>query len=369
MNNNIWIEVNLNNLAHNLRSIRVLLKPQVKIMGVVKQNAYGHGIIAISKRLEKEKIDFLGVNNTEESLNLLESRIKTPILILSNTISSKNLLNLVTNKVRFTLMDKPLLKCLNNTARKANLKALVHIKIDTGMGRLGLDHKEALPFIKEALSFRNIEVEGLYSHFSSAEYDHAYTNYQIQNFRPLLENLKKNNISIKLAHICNSAGLVNFKSAHFNMVRSGIILYGLKPHPTLKINIRPVLSLKSKILHIKRLSKHSSISYGNTFKTKKDTLVGILACGYAYGYPRTLSNKTFVLVRKKKCRALGRICMDHMVVDLNPVDSYVNIGDEAVIIGEDGKNEITSQELAQKANTIPYEIVTCLSPGIKRIYI
>lgn len=366
---NIWIEINLNNLAHNLKKIKATLNPGVKIMGVVKQNAYGHGIIAISKDLEKEKVDFLGVNNTEESLNLLESGIKKPILILSNTVSNKNLLKLVKNKVNFTIMDKQLLKNLDKTARKANLKALVHIKIDTGMGRLGLNHKQALAFIKEVSSLKNIELKGLYSHFSSAEDNRAYTNYQIRNFRLLLKSLKENRIYLRLIHICNSAGIVNFKAAHFDMVRSGILLYGLKPHPNLRIDVKPVLSLKTKILHMKVLPKNYFVSYGNTFKTKKETLVGILACGYAYGYPRILSNKTSVIVKGKKCKILGRICMDHMVVDLNPVASCVNTKDEVIVIGEDRQNKITAQELADRANTIPYEIVTGLASTIKRIYL
>jgi len=368
MSENIWIEVNLVNLAYNLKALRARTSPSVKIMAVVKQNAYGHGIIGVAEKLSKEKVDFLGVHSVGESLNLLDSRIRTPTLILSNTLSFKELALLLRNKIRFTVMGKNLLRHLNRIAKKENLKALIHIKTDTGMGRLGLEYKNASAFIEEALSLRNIKIEGLYSHLSSAEDDPVYTNYQIKKFKLLLVHLRKKNVFIRLAHICNSAGIVNFKDAHFDMVRSGLLLYGIKPHHSLKIKVKPILRLKTRIVHIKKVTRNSFVSYGNTFKTKKDTLTGIIACGYAYGYPWSLSGKTSVLIKGKKCPILGRICMDHMVVNLNSLAGKVHVGDEVTLIGKDGQEEITVEELAKKANTIPYEIVSCLSYAIKRIY-
>lgn len=367
MNQTLWIEVDLSKLARNVKTVRKLTGPQVKIMGIIKQNAYGHGFIPIAKKLERQKIDFLGINNQQEAWELIESKIKVPSLILSNIIKPKKIDLLIKKKIRFTLMELSLARHLNRAARKNNQKALIHIKIDTGMGRLGIRHTQAESFIEKIHIFKNLTIEGIYSHFSWAEKDFNYTNSQILRFSTLLNNLKVKKIKPHLAHICNSAGLINFKKSHFDLVRTGLILYGIKPDAGIKVNVEPVLKLKARLIYIKKIPKNSYVSYSNTYKTKQDTLIGIIPCGYAYGYPWSLSGKAKALIKEKLCRILGRICMDHMVIDLNPIKKNVNIGDEVTLI-DDKDNNLSASFLAKEAGTISYEILSRLSERIPRVY-
>lgn len=363
---NCWIEINLKALKRNLASLRKIIKKEVKILGVVKQEAYGLGLRVVAKFLSREGIDFLGVNNCSEAYSLIEDRIKTPVLILSNTLDTSSLDFLVKRKIRFSVMDYFLLKALDKTARKNNTLAFIHIKVDTGMNRLGLNFKEAFSFIKEACSFKNVVIEGVFSHFSSAEKDYSYTLSQIKKFNSLRQLLEEKRIKISLFHICNSAGTLNFPQAHLNMVRCGLILYGVKPSPELNIPLWPVVSLKTKILFIKKVPPNSFISYNRTFKTKRTSRIGIIGAGYAQGYPWSLSNRGEVLVRGRKAKILGRVCMDHMVIDLTDIKGLKQ-GDEVILIGGD-KPRITVEELAEQAQTIPYEILTRLSLNLPRIY-
>lgn len=368
MDENVWLEINLENLTHNLNKVRSLLSPSVKVMAVIKQNAYGLGFLPVAKFLENKEIDFLGVNNSSEAEKLVNNRIKTPILILSNTISSRSLKELVRNKVRFTVTEESLLNLLDKASLQAGRRALVHIKTDTGMGRLGIPVEKAASFIEKAVSFKNISVEGLYSHFSSAESNQAYTLSQIEKFVKLTAGLKNKGINIPLKHICNSSGAVDFPQAHFDMVRTGIILYGVKPGKRVNIDLKPVLSFKAKVVYLRKIMKGAYVSYGNTFKALRDTEIGIISCGYAYGYPWNLSGKAEVIIRGRKCKVIGRICMDHMIVDLTPSAGKVRLGDEAILIGGDGKSNISAEDLAEKAGTIPYEILTSLSNISSRKY-
>ncbi len=371
MQENIYIEINLTHLAENLKIIKNICGQKVKIAGIIKQNAYGHGFIPAAKRLNDAKTDFLGVNSAAEAGLLLQNNINKPrILILSNTLlPNTNLKNLIKKQVRFTVMDKALIKHLNKTAKTITTQAKIHVKIDTGMNRLGLYHKEAEKFITEIIDYKNIKLEGLYSHLSAAENKPGFTNRQINRFRQLISKLENKKIHIPLTHICNSSGLLKYPKARLDMVRTGILLYGIKPHPKLSVDVKPVLTLKSKIIFIKKIPKNSYVSYANTFKTKKEMLIGVIACGYAYGYPWNLSGSARIIVKGKKRRILGRICMDHMIVDLSGLENSVQIGDIVTLIGKDNHVTITAEELAKKSNTIPYEIVTRLSPTIKRYYI
>ncbi len=361
MDENVWLEINLDNLGYNLNKVRGLVNPAVKVMAVIKQNAYGLGFLPAAKFLEKKRVDFLGVNNSSEAERLINNRIKTPILILSNTISSRGLKELVKNKVRFTLTEESLLNLLGKASLQAGRKALVHIKTDTGMGRLGIPVEKAVSFIEKAVSFKNICVEGLYSHFSSAESNPAYTLSQIKKFIKLTGRLRDKGINIPLRHICNSSGAVNFPQAHFDMVRTGIILYGVKPGKKVDVVLKPVLSLKARVVYLKKIMKGAYVSYGNTFKASRDTEIGIISCGYAYGYPWNLSGKAEVIIKGRKYKVVGRVCMDHMMVDLTPSAGKVKLGDEAILIGREGKSNILAEDLAEKAGTIPYEILTGLS--------
>ncbi len=366
--NTHWIEINKANLLENLNKIRKVVGKKTKLMGIVKQSAYGHGLIQISKYLEENGIDFLGVNNPQEAIVLLYAKIKKPLLILSNTLPSEEIDILIDNKVRFSLMEQNLLSCLQEKAKQKKTKALVHLKVDTGMNRLGINYQYALPFIEEISSCPNIELEGLYSHLSVADTDYEYTENQIQKFQNLLSKIEEKGFNIPLKHISNSSGTINFTKTHSDMVRTGLLLYGIKPHPDLDIKVKPVLSLKARITYIKKIAKGTFVSYGNTFKADRDITAGIVPFGYAYGYPWKLSNKAKVIIQGTKCPVIGRVCMDHIIVDLTNLKQPVDIGQQVTLIGKDKDVSVSAEELAKQANTIPYEIVSQLSERIPRVY-
>lgn len=364
-----WIEINLSSLSENLKAIREKTGKKTKIIGIIKQQAYGHGIVPVAKRLESEKIEFLGVNNINEAKVLLKNKIKTPILILSNTISEQSTELLINNQIRFTVMDEELLEELNEKAKQNNTQALIHIKVDTGMNRLGVRTEKAFSFITHASKLNNVVLEGVYSHLSVAESNVSYSQEQIEKLKRIQQELKKKNIEVPYYHIYNSAGLTQYSDKDFNMARTGLMLYGIKPEPSLDIGLSPVLSLKSRIIHLKEIPKGQYVSYGNTFKTDSDILAGVIRFGYAYGYPWNLSNNTEVLIRGKRCNVLGRICMDHMIVDLNAVrNQNIKTGEPVTLIGKEDNEHISAEELAEKAQTIPYEIITRLPISIPRIY-
>jgi alanine racemase len=363
-----WIQIDTTNLSANLKSLRKITPAKTKIMGIVKQSAYGHGLIEISRHLEKQGIDFLGINSIAEASALLKAKVKTPLLILSNTLASKEINHLLKKKVRFSLMDERLLAYLNKQAGKYNSPALVHVKIDTGMNRLGVSCKTAETFIEKAAGFRNIRIEGIYSHLSSADTDKKYTEAQLNSFQSLIRKLDNKGINIPIKHICNSSGALNHRSAHYDMVRIGLLLYGIKPQISLEISLKPALSLKSRIIYIKNIPKGAFVSYSHTYKAKQKIKAGIIPFGYAHGYPWNLSNRAKVIVKGKQCPVIGRICMDHMIINLNSIPGRVNIGQEITLIGKEKNSYISVEDLAATADTIPYEIVSRLSQAIPRFY-
>lgn len=361
-----WAEINLGNLEYNFNQIKRLLAPHTKIMVCIKADAYGHGLIPIAKKLCSLGVDYLGVASIDEGIRLREENIKLPILVLGMVLK-EDIRALFRYKLSSTVCTEEIIFALNKMASVMKRRANVHIKIDTGMGRLGLLHNDALGFIRKVHKLKSINIEGIFTHLACADINRALTLRQIDAFKRLILKLNKEGIHIPLVHAANSLGVVGYPMSHFNMVRPGLVIYGLYPKRGLKIKLKPVLSLKTKVVYFKRVPCGFGISYGHTYITKRNTTIVTLPIGYADGYPRNLSNRGAVLIRGRRFKISGRVCMDQIMVDVG--DLPVKLADEVVLIGCLGKNKITAEELAALSGTIPYEIVCGLGSRIPRTYI
>jgi alanine racemase len=367
----LWIEIDFKALAHNYRAIRRFVGKEVKIIATVKQSAYGHGLVQIAKRLHKEGVDYFGVGSIEEASLLRQAGLKEPILVLT-AVLDKFAHEFIENRVTATVVSLTFAKKLDAAAKKAGKIVPVHVKVDTGMGRLGIYYKQAHQFIQSLAKLKNIKLEGIFTHFPSADCDRAYTLKQTEKFNAFIGELRQEGIGFQYHHCANSAGTLYFPKAHFNMVRPGLILYGMKPMAQVPFALRPVLSLKSRVVFSKHLPAGVSVSYGRTHFTKKPTNIVTIAAGYADGYPWALSkaqkdkNPPHVIIKNKFYKVVGRVCMDHIMADTG--NDRVKPGEEVILIGKQGKLEVTAQEVADWARTIPYEITSRLSLKTPRIY-
>lgn len=361
-----WAEVNLGNLEHNFRQVRSRLKPQIKVLVTVKADAYGHGLIPVSHRLSVCGVDYLGVASIDEGIKLRKAHIKTPILVLG-LILKQDIQSLFTFKLTPTICDYELAVALSRKATALNKHMRLHIKVDTGMGRIGVAHQDALELIKKIHKLKYVVIEGIFTHFPFADSGRRFTAFQIKLFYKLVSDLRECGIVIPLVHAANSAGLISHQDSHFTMVRPGLVVYGLYPKPGLGINLKPVLSLKTRVIFIKQVPAGYGISYGHVYITKRLAYVVTLPVGYGDGYPRNLSNLGPLLIGGRRFHVSGRICMDQVMVDVGKFKP--RLGDEVVLIGKQGKKKIAVEELADLAGTIPYEIVCGLGSRIPRIYI
>ena len=355
----------MDNLAHNFTQVKKLLSAKVRIMPTVKADAYGHGLIPVSKKLVSCGADCLGVASIDEGIKLRQAGIGVPILVLG-LILKKDTQPLFEHRLTPTVCDEELTAVLNRKAKNYGRKINVHIKIDTGMGRIGILYKAAAGLIRKLHRFKFINIEGIFTHFAFADTDKDFTAYQIDLFNRLMHNLERVGIHIPLAHTANSMGIIGYKNSHFNMVRPGLVIYGIYPKENMRINLKPVLRLKTKVVFAKRVPAGFGVSYGHDYVTKKATRIVTLPIGYGDGYPRSLSNKAPVLIRGRRFRICGRVCMDQVMVDVG--NTRVKIGDEVTLIGAQGRNRITAEELASLSGTIPYEIVCGLGSRIPRVY-
>jgi len=361
-----WAEVNLNNLEHNFRQVKFRLRPQIKVLVTVKADAYGHGLIPVSHRLAACGVDYLGVASIDEGIRLRKANIRKPILVLG-LILKQDIQSLFTFKLTPTICDYELASALNSKAAALKKQVRLHIKVDTGMGRIGVAHKDAFELVKRIHKLKSVVVEGIFTHFPFADSGGKFTAFQIKLFYKLVSDLKECGIAIPLVHAANSAGLINYKDSHFTMVRPGLVIYGLYPDLGLGINLKAVLSLKTRVIFIKQVPRGYGISYGHAYVTKRLTHIVTLPIGYGDGYPRNLSNLAPLLIGGRRFYVSGRICMDQIMVDVGKFKP--RLGDEVVLIGKQGKERITCEELATLAGTIPYEIVCGLGSRIPRIYI
>lgn len=362
-----WAEIDLGAIAYNYKQVKRGIGRDTKVMAVVKANAYGHGTVEVSKVLEDLGVHYLGVATMDEAVRLRDHGINAPILVLGSVLPEE-IKAAIERDVTLTLASDELLYAIRKICG-VHHKIKVHIKVDTGMGRIGVWHEEALNFIKNLGQDKGIVIEGIYTHFSSAGRDDFFTHYQIESFEKLLEKLDGFDIRIPLRHSANSTATVDFKRSHLNLVRPGLIIYGMYPKynfPKL-IKLKPAMSFKTKIVYIKDTPPGRSISYGRTYITEKHTRIATLPVGYADGYCRGLSNKGYVLVRGKKAPVIGKVTMDQTMIDVGHI-RRAKIGDEVVLIGRQGMEEIRTEKLARTAETIAYEVVCGISNRVPRVY-
>ena len=362
-----WIEVNLDAIAQNVRNIKQLIGEKKELMAVVKGNAYGHGILDVSSVVLNNGATRLAVARLEEGIFLRKARIAVPILILGLTLKQQAEL-LVSYNITPTVCEYEMIEKLSESAIKEDKVVKVHLKVDTGMGRIGIFPNHILDFVKKVKALKNIEIEGIFTHFSVAdEKDKTYTEEQFKKFIEVLTILEKEGIKIPVKHVGNSATLLDLPYMWLDLVRPGISIYGLYPSREVQKTVKliPAHSFKTRIVFLKELPAGECISYGRTYATtKRRTKIASLPIGYADGYNRLLSNQGEVLVRGRRFPVIGRVCMDQCMIDVTNLPQ-VKIGDEVVLWGRQGQEEITVEEIAEKIGTINYEIVHM--PDKKRV--
>jgi len=362
-----WIEIDLDAIAQNVKNIKQLIGEKKELMAVVKGNAYGHDILEVSSVVLNNGATRLAVARLEEGIFLRKAGITVPILILGLTLKQQAEL-LVSYNITPTVCEYEMIEKLSESAIKEDKVVKVHLKVDTGMGRIGIFSYDILRFIKRIRALKNVEIEGIFTHFSVAdEKDKTYTEEQFRKFMEVLTLLEKEEIRIPIKHVGNSATLLDLPHMWLDLVRPGISIYGLYPSTEVQKTIKliPAHSFRTRIVFLKELSAGEYISYGRTYTTiKKRTKVASLPVGYADGYNRLLSNQGEVLVRGRRFPIMGRICMDQCMIDVSSL-LEVKIGDEVVLWGRQGEEEITVEEISEKIGTINYEIVHL--PDKKRV--
>lgn len=373
MNNSSWIEISKSALIHNAKQFKKIIAP-AKLMAVVKSNAYGHGSDVVSKIVEPY-VDWFGTANLTEAVSLRNLGIKKPILVL-NYYSLDDVNRAVAKNINLVVYDMNQVKKIAGVVKKLRKVAEVQIKVDTGVSRLGLLPNQVSKFLTELKKFPNIRVVGIFSHLASSEDNAGYTQMQLTRFEDVLEDLKKHGTILPLIHIACTASSLAFPSTRFNLVRLGIGLYGLWSYKSVRstlkkhkgFNLQPVLSWKTKIHFVKEVAADTFVGYGLTYKTTRKSKLAILPVGYFEGYDRGLSNNSYGLIKGKKCNVLGRIFMNLFIVDATDVKS-VKAGDEVVLIGKQGKEYISADDLANRLGTINYEVVTRINPLLRRVVI
>jgi len=354
-----WVEINLDAIASNVKNIKKLIGDKKELMAVVKGNAYGHDILEIASVVLNNGATRLAVARLEEGIFLRKTGVTVPILVLGLTLKQQAEL-LVSYNITPTVCEYEMIEKLSESAIKKDKLIKVHLKIDTGMGRIGIFPHDILRFIKRVRTLKNVEIEGIFTHFSVAdEKDKTYTEKQFQKFMEVLTVLEKEGVRIPIKHVGNSATFLDLPHMWLDLVRPGISVYGLYPSREVQKTVKliPAHSFKTRIVFLKELSMGESIGYGRTYTTRKRrTKVASLPVGYADGYNRLLSNQGEVLVRGNRVSVIGRVCMDQTMIDVSDLPQ-VEIGDEVVLWGRQGQEEITVEEIADKIKTINYEVV------------
>lgn len=370
LKNRAWVEINLSNLEYNINQIKKIISDKTKIMAVVKANAYGHGIVEISKKLNEIGIFDFAVATLDEGIILRKNNIIGNILILGYT-SIENLDYVIKYDLIQAITDEEYAEKLSSISFNTKLK--VHIKINTGMNRIGI-HYSNVDFIKEIYSYDNLDVLGIFSHLCVADSckksDIKFSNKQISDFNNLIDKLNESNINVGKVHLQSSYGILNYPELKYDYVRSGIIMYGvnseINSHSSITINLKPVLSLKAKITSIKEIHKGESVSYGRCYKALKDEKIATISIGYADGIPRNLSCKKMkVLINGELAPIIGRICMDQLIINATNLKS-ISQGDIVTLIGN---NEVSAEMVSHKSNTITNELLSRLGSRLNYIFI
>ena len=363
-----WAEIDLNAIFHNLNQVKKRVEPAgAGILAVVKDNAYGHGAVEVGRVAADVPVRMLGVATVEEALELRQAGIDLPILVLC-CILPEQAEEIIQHDITQIVCKLSTCEALSKGAAHFGGQAKVHVKIDTGLGRIGVRYDEAAGFIKSIAQLPGLIIEGISTHFASAETDEDFTNLQLERFNSVISCLSDMGIEIPIRHAANSAAVLGIPCACFDMVRPGLMIYGLYPsEASHETELKPALSLKTRVVHVKEVPTGWSLSYGRTYMTNKPSVIASLAIGYGHGYNRKLSNTGEAIVRGVKAPIVGAVCMDQCLCDVTHIPG-VSVGDEAVLIGRQGNEEITADEVAQKVGTISYEILCAISARVPRVY-
>ena len=357
-----WAEIDLNALRENFKTVRAKIQPDVKVLFVTKANAYGHGMLKLAEFVQREKLcDMLGSASIEEGVELRKNGITMPILVLGSIYPFEAFETAIENDLAVTVSSVAAAKALREMADKINKPAHCHIKQDTGMGRIGTRRRNAVNILEETRPSENIIVDGFYTHLSSADTDADFTAQQLEHFETAALDSKAKGFEIPCFHACATTGILHAPRGVFDMVRIGLGAYGLHK------DFKPVLSFKSKVVFIKDISKGFSVSYNRSYKAEKEMRVATVPAGYGDGYLRAAGPRGEVLINGRRLKIIGNVTMDMLMVDVNDAPE-IKVGDEVVLIGAQGKHEITACDVAGWAGTIPYEVTTLITARVPRVY-
>jgi alanine racemase len=367
--NNLTID--LSALVYNLARVRSLIGQDIKIMGIVKSDAYGHGLLPVAQTLERNGIDCIGVAYLHEALEIRDEGISSPIVILCGIRTKEEAREVVDKDLTPVLFDMGVAEILARESEKQGKRTRIQVKVDTGMGRLGISQGEIVSFVSKIAALRGLDLEALTSHLSSAdEYPGGFTEYQTETFKKAVETARSSGLPLPSNNLANSAGIMGHKQAHFDMVRPGIILYGGLPSPEFKspFELRPAMRFQGRVLQIREFPHRTPISYGRTYYTEGPRRIAVLSAGYGDGLPRSMSNRGNVLIKGRKAPIVGRICMNLTMCDITGIKD-IGPGDEAVFLGSQGDEIITGDDLARWAGTISYEVFCSIGRAHRKEYI
>ena len=377
-----WAEVNLDAYAHNIRELRRISRPPARLMAVVKANGYGHGSVEVAREALQNGAQYLGVARIDEAIPLRQAGLEVPILIFGYTPPDLAPL-LIDYELTQTVYSISTASALSEQATRKGKKIIIHLKVDSGMGRLGfllaatndtrddIATRNSVRAIETISRLPGLTVEGIFTHFATADSaEKSYADMQLDRFMDLLTRLQKQGLEPPIRHAANSGALIDMPNSHLDMVRPGIATYGL--HPSAEVNksrvdLRPVMSLKSRVIHLKRVPPGFNISYGITFQTKTHTTIATVPVGYADGFNRLLSSRGHMLVHGCRVPILGRVCMDLTMLDVGGV-ADVALEDEVVVFGKQGKEAVTADDIAADLDTINYEVVSTITGRVPRVY-
>lgn len=370
--NRIYLRIDLDRICGNIKEVMKKVGNDTKVMAVVKADAYGHGAIEVTKALSEIGTYGFAVATVGEALALRRAGITKPILIL-DFVFPNQFETIIRNDIMLTVFRYEIAKELNEVAEQMGTTAHIHIKVDTGMGRIGyIPDNESIDEICRIARLPNIKIDGIFTHFACAdEVDKTSMNKQYDIFKGFVNRLEDSGIEIPLKHVCNSAAIIDSSDKFLNMVRSGIITYGLYPSEFVhkeNLHIQPAMELHSLVINVKTIHKGDTVSYGSTYIADKPTVIATIPVGYADGYPRMLSNKGSVIIHGKRAKIVGRICMDQFMVDVTDIPD-VSIGDGVTLIGRDGEECITCEEIGEISGRFNYEFLCCITRRVPRVYI
>ena len=364
------VEIDLSALVHNLNQVKKLIGPKTRVMGIVKSDAYGHGLLRISRVLEKNGVDCLGVAHLHEGLELREGGIRSPVVILCGVQTREELREVVDKELTPVVFDPAQVEMLAEECAGNGKRINIQLKVDTGMGRLGIPLEDVGPFLEKIVSCKGLYLEALVSHLSSADEPvKDFTEDQIKNFKKAIETGRALGLDLPLNNLANSAGVMAHRGSHFDMVRPGIMLYGGLPSPDFcsPLGLKPVMGFKSRVLQVRDLPHHAPVSYGRTYHTKGPQRIAVIRAGYGDGLSRFLSNRGKALIGGKRVPIVGRVCMNMLMADITEVKGIM-AGHEVVFLGAQGGETIMGEDMARWAETISYEIFCSLGQRNIREY-